>query len=163
MTRALSDLAGLSDSGGTTTRPFILKNAKRPLFLVVVGGFEPGNVLGQLARMPEFEDKAKVLIQQLYGAQNKGMDKKIQALMESRGYDHVVYLNSTAEGSELSRYADLGQHPIKRPTGYSPSVMVWREDQIVPLDELPGSGDKQLKKALAFIVAGAGGDDESVN
>ncbi len=144
-----------SDRGGRT-KPFILKNVKRPLFLVDVGGFSPDTVLQQLRQMPEFGDKARVLLDGIDRLPMDQQAKAVQKLIESRGYDSAVYLNTTSEGSSASRYANPGLENVGSPQGYSPSFMIWREDQIVNLDDpklFPKGGASQLKKALAGLIA----------
>lgn len=160
----LRELTGLADNRGGTTRPFMLKNVKRPIFLVDVGGFEPSIVLKQLMDMPEFGDDARRILNSTDPFDTEASSLKVQKLLESRGYDAAIYLNTTAEGSDLTRYANPMLRNPAAPQGYSPSIFIWKQDQIVPLDDpkmFPGKGNNTLKKALsALLVAPAGTKDK---
>jgi len=151
----LTTWIGLTEGTGTKSKPFMLKNVKRPLFLVDTGNFAPSNVLRQLRAMPEFEQRAQALLAKEGSIGDEVMSKEIHKLIESRGYDSAVYLNAPSEGA-VNRYANLA-HEGQQPEGFSPSFMIWKEDQIVPLDSpklFPGRGDNDLKKALALLVTG---------
>lgn len=149
----LAEYVGITEGTGTTSKAFILRNVRRPLFLVDTGNFAPSNVLRQLAAMPEFADQAKQMLAKEHLLDDEAMSHQIQQLMERRGYDSAVYLNASSEGS-VKRFAQEGIEKSK-PEGYSPSFMIWKEDQIVPLDDpkaFPSRGELQLKKALALLV-----------
>ncbi len=152
--RSLSDYVGLTRDKGTTTKPFIPKDIQRPLFLIDTGDFRPNIVLQQLVKMPEFEKPARQMLLKEHLLDNVALSKQITDMLDARGYDSIVYLNSTAEGSTLNKYADMDLEDPRAPTGYTPSIAIWREDKMVPIESLPNRGNPQLKKALALLVAG---------
>lgn len=150
--RSLKEALAVADDRGTTTKKFMLRNIKSPMFLIDTGGWGPDTTLNQLKNIPGFEKQAVRLLDSNMGIMEKSAE--VQKLLESKGYDSVFYLNNSSEGTTLNKFASTPDGGSS-PTGFSPSFMIWKEDQIVRLDDeklFPVNRDDSLNKALAGLL-----------
>lgn len=115
--QALTEVAKVySDRFRSTSQTAMFMRVKKPLIMMDIGGFDPARIAGQMLMMPEFED-ATLKLQQIasnpmaskeyWNASVAGIEadvtlekeawaathKYLIDLMESRGYDSIVYNN----------------------------------------------------------------------
>jgi hypothetical protein len=95
-TRFISQLKALPRPN---TTPFLFRG-KNGLLLHDDGGFKAWGVANQLERM--FPEDSLAIDAALGELGETAKQKKLQAFMESKGYDHVVYHNSVEDKGSLS-------------------------------------------------------------